>query len=248
MDICAPTPLDPRHANSSREFGRDGANDHENPLFPSRPLPLFHKLSFPPSNLTSSAATLSGGRQSTAKGCSKGRSVLWTHTSNQSTKLHAAVSDIPSFMVSLRPRSVSSLTDYQATASKPENTGLRCGYDGFGFSLSSPIDHLVLPSAVVPPQQLSFHDSSSKPSNDVLGAYFYEESPEPINRTSAFPTMARKARPASTRTAAPQHVQLSSSPSSSPAARKFERSLSAQLAQPTTKSKETQPQYGRTLL
>jgi hypothetical protein len=143
MDICAPTPLDRRHANNSCEFSRDGANDHENPLFPSYPSPLFHKLSFPPSNLTSSVVTLGGGRQSTAKGCSKARSVLWTHTSNQSTKLHAAVSDIPSFMVSLRPRSVSNLTDYQATASKPENTGFRCGYDGLGFSLSPPIDHLV---------------------------------------------------------------------------------------------------------
>ena len=56
--------------------------------------------------------------------------------------------------------------------------------------------------------------------------------------------MARKARPASPEPTALQHVQLSSSPSSSPAVRKFERSLSAQLAQPTLKSRETQPQYG----
>lgn len=55
--------------------------------------------------------------------------------------------------------------------------------------------------------------------------------------------MAHHARPASPKPAAPHH-EPSSSPSSSPAARKFERSLSTQLAQPTAKSKETQPQYG----
>lgn len=104
---------------------------------------------------------------------------------------------------------------------------------------------LSIPAASAPPQQLNdFHNSSNRPSSDVLATYFYEESPEPINRTSAFPITARKARPASPEPAALQHVQLSSSPSSSPAARKFERSLSMQLAQPPVKSKETQPQYG----
>jgi len=102
---------------------------------------------------------------------------------------------------------------------------------------------LSLPAPSLPPQLLNFHDSSNKPSYDVLGAYFYEESPEPINRASAFPMMARKARPASPEPTAPQQVRLGSSPSSSPAARRFERSLSTQLAQPTGKSKETQPQY-----
>jgi M-phase inducer tyrosine phosphatase len=102
---------------------------------------------------------------------------------------------------------------------------------------------LLFPAASAPPQQPNFHDSSNKPPNDVLGAYFYEESPEPINRTSAFPMMARHARPASPEPAAPSHGPLSSSPSSSPAAQKFERSLSAQLAQPITKSKATQIQY-----
>ncbi len=103
---------------------------------------------------------------------------------------------------------------------------------------------LSLPAASIPPQQLSFHESSNEPSSDGLGTYFYEESPEPINRKSAFPIMARKARPASPEPAALQHVQLSSSPSSSPAARKFKRSLSVQLAQPTVKSREMQPLYG----
>jgi M-phase inducer tyrosine phosphatase len=104
---------------------------------------------------------------------------------------------------------------------------------------------LFIPAISAPPPQLNnFHNSSNKPSNDVLGTYFYDESPEPINRTSAFPITARKARPASPEPAALQHVQLSSSPSSSPAARKFERSLSAQLGQPTVKSKEMQPQCG----
>ena len=153
MDICAPTPLDLRYANSAREFGRDVVNDHEHPLFPSRPLPLFHKLSFPPSNLVSSAAALSGGSQLTAKECSKGRSAIstsWAHSSNQSNSLHSAASDTPRFMVSLRPWSIVVLTDYPATASKQKNTGLRCGYDGFRFSLSSPTDHLVLPSGACP--------------------------------------------------------------------------------------------------
>ena len=104
---------------------------------------------------------------------------------------------------------------------------------------------LFIPTTSAPPLQLnSFHNSPNKPSSDVLGTYFYEESPEPINRTSAFPITARKARPASPEPAVPRRVQLSSSPSSSPAARKFERSLSAQLAPPTFKPKEMQPQCG----
>lgn len=102
---------------------------------------------------------------------------------------------------------------------------------------------LSFPAAPVPPQQLSFHDPSSKSSNDVLGAYFYEESPEPIKRTYAFPIMAHDARPISGKRVAPHHEPISS-PSSSPAARKFERSLSAQLVQPAAKSNETQPLYG----
>lgn len=153
MDICPPTPLDPRYATNMREFGRDVANDHEYLLFPSRPSPLFHKLSFPLSNLVSPAVTSSGGSQSTAKGCSKGRSVTsisWAHSSNQLNTLHSAASDPPRFMVGPRPRSIASLTYYPATASRPENTGLRCGYDGFRFSLSSPTDHFVLPSGVCP--------------------------------------------------------------------------------------------------
>ena len=106
MDICAPTPLDPRYTSSTREFGRDVANDHEHPLFPSRPPPLFHKLSLPVFNLASSAATLGGGSQSATNECSKGRSALptsWTHSSNQLTKHHSAAADIPRFMVSLYP-------------------------------------------------------------------------------------------------------------------------------------------------
>ena len=106
MDICAPTPLDPRQASSAREFGRDAANDYEYSLFPLRPPPLFYKLTLPPSNLASPAAPLSGGGQSTAKGCSKSQSALstsWNHPSNQSGALHLLPSDIPRFMVSLRP-------------------------------------------------------------------------------------------------------------------------------------------------
>jgi hypothetical protein len=106
MDICAPTPLDSRYTSSAREFGRDVVNDHEHPLFPSRPLPLFHKLSLPAFNPASSAATLSGDNQSTANECSKGRSVLCTskaHSSNQLTELYSAAAGVPRFMVSLRP-------------------------------------------------------------------------------------------------------------------------------------------------
>lgn len=106
MDICAPTPLDPRYAIGGREFGRDVANDHEHLIFPSCPSPQLQKLSFPPSNLVSSATTLSGGSQSTAKGCSKGRSVIstsWAHSSKQLAAFHPAASDTPRFMVSLRP-------------------------------------------------------------------------------------------------------------------------------------------------
>jgi len=99
---------------------------------------------------------------------------------------------------------------------------------------------LSFPAPSVP--QPTFHDSSSKSPNDVLAAYFHEETPEPIKRTSAFPIMAYNARPASPEPAAPRYGQPNSSPSSSPAARKFERSLSAQLAQPTARSKETHPQ------
>lgn len=99
------------------------------------------------------------------------------------------------------------------------------------------------PAVSAPPQQLTSRDSPSKPSNDVLGTYFYEESPEPISRTSAFPVTARTARPASPEPVAPDYG-FSSSPSSSPAARKFERSLSAQLARPSAKSKETQAHFG----
>jgi len=115
MDICAPTPLDPRYTSSAREFGRDVANDHEHPLFPSRPSNLFHTLSVPPFNLASSAAPLSGSAEPIAKESNKSGSVLcssWTHSSNQLTKHSSLASDIPRFMVSLRPRSVSSLTDY----------------------------------------------------------------------------------------------------------------------------------------
>jgi len=86
MDICAPTPLDPRRTSSARELGRDAANDHEHPLFPFQPQSLSHKLSLPAPSLASSAATLSGGSQSTANECSNGRSVLstsWAHSSNQ---------------------------------------------------------------------------------------------------------------------------------------------------------------------
>lgn len=106
MDICAPTPLDPRRTSSARGFGRDVANDHEHPPFPSRPSPLFHKLSLPAFNLASSAAALVGGSQPTANECSEGRSVLstsWTHSSNQLTERHSATADTPRFMVSLRP-------------------------------------------------------------------------------------------------------------------------------------------------
>lgn len=105
MDLCVPTPLEPRRASNAREFGRDVANDHEDLLFPSRPLPLFHKLSLPPSNLASSIPVVSEGSQSTPKASNKGRSelsTLWAH-SNQLNALHSAASDIPGFMVSLHP-------------------------------------------------------------------------------------------------------------------------------------------------
>ena len=106
MDICAPTPFNPRYAGSAREFGRDVANDHEHPLFPSRPSPLFHKLSLPPSNFALSAATSSGGGQSTAKGRGKIQSMLsasWARASNQSNPPHSGASNMPGFMVSLVP-------------------------------------------------------------------------------------------------------------------------------------------------
>ena len=153
MDICAPTPLDSRYMRSAREFGRDVENDHEHPLIPSHPSLLFHKLSVPALSLASSAATLSAGSQSTASECSNGRSVLptsWVHSSDQVTELHAAVAGVSKFMVSIRPRSVSSLTDHQATTNRPENTRLRCGYDGPGFTLSLPSSHLVPPCRLCP--------------------------------------------------------------------------------------------------
>jgi hypothetical protein len=106
MDICAPTPLDPRYTGSMREFGRDVANDHAYPLFPLRASPLFYKLSLPPSNLASSAAASSGSSQSTAKGRSKDPSIhstSWIHLLNQPNPPHSAASDIPGFMVSPRP-------------------------------------------------------------------------------------------------------------------------------------------------
>lgn len=153
MDICAPTPLDARYTRSAREFGRDVENDHEHPLIPSHPLLLFHKLSVPALSLASSATTSSAGSQSTASERTNGRSVLstsWDHSSNQVTELHSAAADIPKFMVSIRPRSVSSLTDYQATTTSTENSRLRCGYDGPGFTLSSPSSHPVPPCRLCP--------------------------------------------------------------------------------------------------
>lgn len=153
MDICAPTPLDPRRTSNARGFGRDVANDHEHPLFPSQPPPIFHKLSFPALHHASSTATLSGGSQSTANECSNGRSVLppsWARSSNQVTELHSVAADVPRFMVSLRSRSVSSLTAYQAATSRPEDTRLGCGYDGLGLTLSSPTSGLVPPCRLCP--------------------------------------------------------------------------------------------------
>lgn len=153
MDICVPTPLNPRCTSSARGFGRDVANDHEHPLFPSPPSPLFHKLSFPALNHASSTATLSGGSQLTANECSNGRSMLptsWAHSSNQVAELHSAAADTPRFMVSHRPQYVSSLTAYQATTSRPENPRLRRGYDGLGFTLSSPTSDHVPPGRLCP--------------------------------------------------------------------------------------------------